>query len=559
MSRWSEEWRDHDTAHPERVDYAALTHAQGEEGRFAETLRILAEANPAARGLTAAVLVQTNAAAAAMAEYLRREGGLAAVAESDLRVGADNPLTCAILALFRAAAHPGDRAAWGHVRMTPLVQILGENEWESPDALSSRLLGEIHALGFERTVDGWLGRLEAALPPDDLFSRERGRQLAAAARLFDATGSRDVAEFAEFAERYAVRESDTAGVVRVMTIHKAKGLGFDLVILPDLEGKTLAQRDAKKLAVQRAPDRSVEWVLHLPSRDLYGPDPVLSGYVEAAEADACYENFCLLYVAMTRAKRAMVVVTEPVGTSKSPNFPRLLQETLGETWAAGDPSWYEKLPHAEAPAPRQGLVADPNLLAGRAARRRAVRPSATDGGTVDASRLFSLPTDRDRGAPFGTAVHALFAEVEWAGLGEIDTLAAAWSSRGTAGEEALACLRAPELAEIWSRPAQSGGGCTAEVWRERSFEAVRGENWITGTFDRVIVERDAAGRAIRATVFDFKTDRIETGGLAVAATLDRHRPQLELYRQAAALLTGLDPAAVACELVLTALRRRIFL
>ena len=435
--------------------------------------------------------------------------------------------------------------------MTPLAAILDKEGLATPDELSSRLLGEIHASGFERAVDAWLRRLDPHLAADDWFSRERGRQLVAAARLFDGTGSRDVAEFAEFARRYTIREPDAAGVVRVMTVHKAKGLGFDLVILPDLEGRTLAQRDAKKLAVHRGPDRSVEWVLHLPGRQFYGPDPVLSDHVGAAEADACYENLCLLYVAMTRAKRAMVAITEPVGSATSANFPRLLEETLGEAWSAGNPQWYREVPETGGSAPRDsGLAVSPGALAAGISRRRPVRPSAAGGGTMGAARLVS--PEGDQGAAFGAAVHALLAEVEWAGPGEIAAFASDWAARGEAAGEALACLRDPELAGLWGRPA----GVGAEVWRERAFEAVLGEDWVSGVFDRVVVERDASGRARRATVFDFKTDRAGDDS-EVAAAVARHRSQLELYGRAAALLCGLDLHAVSCELVLTGAKRRI--
>jgi ATP-dependent helicase/nuclease subunit A len=122
-------------------------------------------------------------------------------------------------------------------------------------------------------------------------------------------------------------------------------------VLPDLEGTRLAAR-RRTLAAQQAQDRSTEWVLDLPSALFYSCDPVLRKHVEEAEADACYEEFAVLYVAMTRAKRAMYVITEPVGTSKSHNFPRLLQETLGEEWERGDPAWFEKIPPATEKAGR---------------------------------------------------------------------------------------------------------------------------------------------------------------------------------------------------------------
>jgi hypothetical protein len=57
-------------------------------------------------------------------------------------------------------------------------------------------------------------------------------------------------------------------------------------------------------------------------------------------------------------------------------------------------------------------------------------------------------------------------------------------------------------------------------------------------------------------VFDFKTDRV-AGGTDVAAAMARHAGQLNLYRRVAAVLARLDGAAVACELVLTRLRRLV--
>src|SRR5262249_13900867 len=124
VRRWNEEWRSHESAKRDLRGYAALLHAEDEAGRFAETLRILQQTQALERGWSVAVLVQKNSTAAELADFLRREGKLPAMAESDLHVGADNPFTCALLALFRAAAHPGDTAAWAHVKMTPLKEVL---------------------------------------------------------------------------------------------------------------------------------------------------------------------------------------------------------------------------------------------------------------------------------------------------------------------------------------------------------------------------------------------------------------------------------------------------
>ena len=547
--RWSDEWVKHESAHPEVGGYAQLRHAEDETARMAETLRIIEETRPLERGLSVAVLVKRNVTVIKFAEYLRSQGRLAAVAESDLAVGMDNPLTSDLLALCRAAAHPGDTAAWEQLRMTPVGAELAAMKLDTPDALTTRVLGEIHDAGFESLVEGWLRRLEPKLAAGDLFSRERGRQFAAAARDFDETGSREVAEFVNFIEYYSQRDSDAAGVIHVMTVHKAKGLGFDLVILPDLEGNSLAE-GPEGLVAQAAADRTVDWVIDLPARDFSAHDPVLAPYVEAARADKCYENLCVLYVAMTRAKQALYLVTEPVGKdSESLNYPRLLQETLGEEWSAGDPEWFKKhdpKPAVLPPAPPRVVLQSAPAVEPLPNPRQ--RPSEQKTGTVPARNVFAL--EGKRAADFGTEVHRLLAKAEWPDAAQVEEWASAWAPLGEPAREALATLCAPELAGVWTRP-----NASAEVWRERAFEVVLDGSWVTGTFDRVVLERDAAGRFFRATVFDFKTDRIGDTDPRVAAR--RYAGQLGLYRQVAARLTGRAPEATAGEVVFTGTLRRV--
>ncbi len=564
---WAREWRAHVSAKPELGGWAELRQADDEAGRFAETLKILRETEALARGLDVAVLVRDNKTAAALAEFLRREGSVAAVAESDLHVALDNPLTAALLALLRAAAHPGDTLAQEHLNMTPLGVCLSEEGVGSGDALTAHVLGQIHEHGFAGTIEVWLRTLAPAIDGDG-FSTERGRLLVGAAAKFDESGSRDVAEFLEFAERFTVRDTETAGVVRVMTIHKAKGLGFDLVILPDLEGKTLAAvRDG--LAVQHAADRSVQWVLEMPTKLFVEQDPVLAAHLAESEADAAYENLCLLYVALTRAKRALYVITEPIGAkATSRNFPRLLREVLGEVWHEGEARWFDAVeltavePSREdrsteaAKEARSGEGGVNEHTVQRAVRWPARTPSALKTGEVNGAPLFAL-ADGGGALEFGSVVHAFFAEIEWwdasgTGEGAKKTLAT-WDDSGEAGAEAAGCLRAAELADVWARPRGAAG---AAVWRERAFEVVLAGVWVTGVFDRVIVECDAGARPVRAVVFDFKTDRVGPDD-DLAAAAQRHAEQLAVYRRVVAMLAGISTERVTCEVVFTRVRRRV--
>jgi ATP-dependent helicase/nuclease subunit A len=557
--RWNFEWRDHGSALPGRDGQAALLHAPDDDGRWALTLDLLLELDPLSRGLSCAVLVLSNQTALGLADYLRREGSLPVLAESDERVCVDHPNGAALAALIQVAAHPGDELAWQHVQMSPLAAILRAELLSSREAVSIHLLGQLQDEGFALTAAAWLRKLEAFLAADDAFSRERARQFVAAAGAFDDTGSRDPSEFLEFIERYSLRSPETGGMIRVMTVHKAKGLGFDVVVLPDLEGKTLSQR-REGLAVRKSQERAIEWVLDFPAKLFWSADPVLSRHAQEAEAEACYEKISLLYVALTRAKRGLYVITQPVGKSKSPNFPQLLARTLGEAsepvrigglsaagaWSAGNPDWHRGIPKFVAAAPISPPL--PSLGSARVAVRREMRrPSADGAEPPNLGRIFTL--EPARAADFGARVHELLAAIEWADEGERARQSAEWVRQGPPEAEAAAVLVAPELTVIWQRPAGN-----AEVWRERAFEAVLGETWVTGLFDRVVVFRNALGQPQSAVVYDFKTDRVATAEEAGAAA-ERHKPQLEWYRQAVQALTGLEGSAVRCEVVFTRIRQ----
>ena len=67
--------------------------------------------------------------------------------------------------------------------------------------------------------------------------------------------------------------------------------------------------------------------------------------------------------------------------------------------------------------------------------------------------------------------------------------------------------------------------------------------WVSGIFDRVHVRREA-GKVVAAEIFDYKTNRSSPEAIA-----HEYASQMELYRQAAAKLLGIDPAHVTARTV----------
>jgi ATP-dependent helicase/nuclease subunit A len=104
------------------------------------------------------------------------------------------------------------------------------------------------------------------------------------------------------------------------------------------------------------------------------------------------------------------------------------------------------------------------------------------------------------------------------------------------------------MAAVREALARPSGPC--ELWRERRFEVVLGDRWISGAFDRVVVLRDAAGRAMSAEILDFKTSRVETEE-ELRRAVEGYVPQMQLYRSVLSAMLGLVPERIRTHLLFT--------
>ena len=98
------------------------------------------------------------------------------------------------------------------------------------------------------------------------------------------------------------------------------------------------------------------------------------------------------------------------------------------------------------------------------------------------------------------------------------------------------CLANPRVHALFEKPAGD-----VELLREQAFEAVLDGRWLSGKIDRLQLEKDAAGRPVRARILDVKTDPTPEP--------EQHRGQMDDYRQAAGRLFALPPDRVACTLL----------
>ncbi|MFH1435600.1 MAG: UvrD-helicase domain-containing protein [Pseudomonadota bacterium] len=585
--RWQEAWDEH-TFEPGAVPetgHAALLEPSSQGGkrtpaaeeRYAILAGLLKEIDPVGRGLSAAVLVRSNDSGRAVVDFLRRECPGSAVVHEGMAGITDSPVVGVLLSLVKLAAHPGDTFALRHVQMSPLFKAMKKMklDWER---LPVVLLRKIHEAGFQGLVREWGSRLDRAAGLD-AFGRKRLNDLAAAAAELDESGERSAIRFVRFVEGRQIRETAGGGAVRVMTVHQAKGLGFDVVFIVD-PGTRDIRRDEPSFILARdaSTDRPL-WAMKSPRRIIAACDPVLGAQVEESDDRACFESLCVLYVAMTRAKSALYMITAWPGKDSAALRPDtfLRQQLTGEPkhadgprrmvggqeclclYEAGRRDWYETVAVEERPGPRAGQepAGAPERLAEFAAapssriRLTPVEPSKAGQAPVRAAGLFNPEA---RGVlEFGIAIHELFSSVSWIDETDTDRVVRQWQAssglpariRKEIADQFRGALGSSAVRKALARPQER-----AELWREKSFEVVLGDRWVSGAFDRVTILRGERDEPLEAAVLDYKSDRVESASQARRAA-KAYEGQMGLYREALAKITGLDPATISLRLLFT--------
>ena len=150
-----------------------------------------------------------------------------------------NPLTDSvavqlILSLLKIVDHPGDSAARYHVAGSPLGELVGYQQHEDDDAalrLALRIRDNLFSIGYGRVVYGWVQGLAAFCDQREL---SRLMQLVELAYSYEPQATLRTDHFVAMVQQKKV-EDPAAADVRVMTVHQAKGLQFDIVVLPELD------------------------------------------------------------------------------------------------------------------------------------------------------------------------------------------------------------------------------------------------------------------------------------------------------------------------------------
>jgi ATP-dependent exoDNAse (exonuclease V) beta subunit len=532
LEAWARKFGRHEAVKADLPGYVALTVSPRDEGQggsrveaCVDWVRQIQRERPDA---SIGILTRTNAAALQMLDALRAAGvGASAEGASALT---DDPAVELILSALTMADHPGHTAAAFHVARSPLAECLGlpPDPRTHPGKVATaaaRLRRQVLDHGYGRA----LRPLAALLAP---HAGPRGcrrlSQLLIAADAFDRAFEPRPGAFVTTIDEARAEES-VAAQVRVMTIHRAKGLEFDAVALPDLDG-SVRGRHRSVLTVRQRPTDPVQAVIMNPSPGLRSVDPDLDEAAGRAQTQEMRENLAVLYVAMTRARHALHMFCGVAALGKA-TFTGIVAAQLGAegpgpglAYQSGDPEWWRSLSADTAHTDAAGWECPEHIEmrpATSAEPDRQAAPSSREGQWIRASAAFSRSAGDAQQQ--GLALHACFAAA--AQMGSEAASPAAVADRAArieptlsrtqlalAAAQAVQALEQPGLRAALS-PFKCGAGQTVETWAERDFVAVTPEGTVRGRFDHVVVLKEA-GRPVRAHVADYKTGEGPAGAAA---------------------------------------------
>jgi ATP-dependent exoDNAse (exonuclease V) beta subunit len=543
---------------------------------------------------TIGVLVRRNKAVAPLIFELRSRHGVFASEEGGNPL-TDSPAVQLVLSLLKLADHPGDTAARFHVARSPLGAAVGLtlfDDEEQARRLSQRIRERLVSDGYGRTLDEWVKALAGDC---DLRDLNRLLQLVTLAYRLDDGRVRRPDDFIAEIESQRV-EDPTAAKVRVMTVHQAKGLQFDLVVLPELDVSVKPQTPAVVFEREEALGR-IRRVSRYVNETIQKLLPAELQPMFAQWSDSLIgESLCVLYVAMTRAVHAvdMIIAPSKINENKWPKtFAGILRGALAPGRSAepqtllyqhGDIEWLKKpagfaaLAGRATPEGGASAAADAERLeiklqaSGR--RRRGLdyrTPSELEHAeTVDLRRRLRLETVP--AMTRGSILHAWFERIGWLedGVPSDAELLRIAGNLATADIDLVAeldrfrrMLAQPAVAAALSRRSDdgdayagfstkirtelSGPSVIRELKRERSVVVREDDALVSGTIDRLtLCSRD--GRLVAADVLDYKTDAVVSPG-EIAERAGIYRPQLEAYRRAVSSLTALPLERISARLL----------
>ncbi|MCC6201896.1 MAG: UvrD-helicase domain-containing protein [Gammaproteobacteria bacterium] len=547
-----------------------FVHARRQDDAGAEIAALIAQRLAQDPQQNIAVLARSRAHVTGLAQQLRERG--IAVRAGDVAGPAHSAVVRDLATLACALAHPADRIAWLALLRAPWcgltladLAILTEAEQTPPRAVVRDLLAD-EALQARLSAEGRqrVRRVRAALDgvssgagllheqvettwlalggPACLCSEQAGGE---AEQFFDLLASL-VAEYRTptraqlergIARLRAQGAASEAPGVALLTIHKAKGLEFDVVIVPAIERRVSG--DERRLLEWTEivwPDNDTSLLfapIPEPGEETNGERSWTSLIRRREQLEQLLELRRLLYVALTRARRelhlfgTLAAAAEPTsGTLLDVLWPAVAEAFAyaAEPAASATPSlpeaprllrlpadWSSPLPRSTPAPPELPLAATPVEYAWAGIAARQV-------GTIVHECLRRIAADGvEHWSPDRIAAlrPGLVRQAQRLGL------------VGAAGDEAIA----QALAALTGALADPRGRWILSGTHRQAAAEQRVTGLIDGRVSQAIIDRSFIAADETCWIIDYKTSTHAGGAIEafIDSECERYRPQLDRY------------------------------
>ena len=515
-ARW--DWKDHEAAKASMAGEARVETVEKEEmlDRLVETLR---EVGVGEKQLTCGILVRTGKQVTEISDHLREEG-FDVIEEGRRKPMEDCAVGAVIMCLAEWLADPAEPFAREAMAMSPLEAVIKHRFKDEERSPWEELLAEAREEGFAMMIERLVAPLWESLSE---FGRRRLGDILRSVEEFDDSGNGTPRALRDWLAGLEISQAPGDAAVQVMTIHKSKGLGFDVVVLPDLNDEQVPDRT--KYDVAKSPG---EWVLQPPASWVRSLFPPLVEAEERWEEEQRYEALCLLYVALTRAKQGLYVFLPKESKSRGKkaaewsSMANVVRQSVGD-YQSSKGEW-------------------PKCVQAREVKEDVELPAL---GSAVPLRERTTPSKQESsgagvrggtGAAVGSEVHQLFESIAW--LGEGEKLKTPQNLAGMIVDHAL---EVSEIRALFSEQDQ------VTIYREQGFEVMVSGKWMSGVIDRMHVGPGGV------SIYDFKTDMAEDAESLRA----KYEGQMKAYREAMSLIMAVPLESVKAYLVSTHLKTLI--